>query len=43
LATFAGVWIVKRMSADVFYPFMNLMLALVSVKLVWDGAMGIWG
>jgi uncharacterized protein len=43
LATFAGVWIVKRMSADVFYPFMNLMLALVSVKLVWDGAAGIWG
>jgi uncharacterized membrane protein YfcA len=43
LATMLGIWIVKRMSAEVFYPFMNLMLALVSVKLVWDGAMGIWG
>lgn len=42
MATLAGVWIVKRMRAEVFYPFMNLMLALVSVKLVWDGATGIW-
>lgn len=42
-ATIAGVWIVKRISAELFYPFMNAMLGLVSLKLVWDGAMGIWG
>jgi len=36
-ATFAGVWLVRRVSADRFY---NLVLALtfaIGVKLIWDG------
>jgi uncharacterized protein len=37
LATVSGAYVVKRMSAAVFYPLMMVMLALVSVKLVWDG------
>jgi uncharacterized protein len=36
-ATFAGAWLVKRMSPAVFYPFMMAMLAAVSLKLIWDG------
>ncbi len=32
-----GVAIVKRMKPEVFYPFTYSMIALVGVKLVWDG------
>ncbi len=42
LATLAGAWLVKRMSADFFYPFMIAMMALVSLKLVWDGGMAVF-
>lgn len=37
LATLAGVWLVKRMRPEVFYPFTYATVGLVSVKLVWDG------
>ena len=37
LATLTGAAIIKRMRADVFYPFMYTMVALVGAKLVWDG------
>lgn len=37
IATLAGVAIVKRMRAEVFYPIMYGMLFLLSVKLIWDG------
>ena len=37
LATLAGVAVVKRMSAEVFYPIMYAMLCLISIKLIWDG------
>ncbi|HPD92230.1 MAG: sulfite exporter TauE/SafE family protein [Rhodobacter sp.] len=32
-----GAAIVRRMRAEVFYPFTYTMVALVGVKLVWDG------
>ncbi|GGL56143.1 sulfite exporter TauE/SafE family protein [Wenxinia marina] len=37
LATLAGAWLVRRMKAEVFYPFMYAMVTLVAGKLVWDG------
>ncbi|WP_417423099.1 sulfite exporter TauE/SafE family protein [Hoeflea sp.] len=37
VATLAGVFIVKRMRPEVFYPFMYLMVFLTSLKLIWDG------
>lgn len=41
VATLLGAVIVKRMEAKVFYPFMYAMVALVGVKLVWDGIMAL--
>ncbi len=35
--TFVGAWIIRRMRAEVFYPFTYAMTALVGLKLVWDG------
>lgn len=43
VATFAGAAIVRRMRAEVFYPFMYVMVLLVSLKLVWDGVTGLLG
>ncbi|MCO6391312.1 TSUP family transporter [Aliihoeflea aestuarii] len=37
IATFAGAWIVRRMSAATFYPFMYSMVFVVAVKLIYDG------
>lgn len=42
LATLAGAWLVRRMNAEIFYPFMYWSVALVSLKLIYDGATGIW-
>lgn len=41
LATLAGVAVVKRLSAEVFYPIMYVMLSLVALKLIWDGVQAI--
>jgi uncharacterized membrane protein YfcA len=38
LATMAGVWLVRRMRPEVFYPFTYATVALIAVKLLWDGA-----
>lgn len=35
-STFAGVWLVRRVSADRFYAFIYVMMILVGAKLVWD-------
>ncbi|MCT7377273.1 sulfite exporter TauE/SafE family protein [Chelativorans salis] len=43
LATLAGVWIVKRMKPQVFYPFMYTMVLIVSLKLIHDGTANLWG
>ena len=39
--TFVGAWIIRRMRAEVFYPFTYAMTALVGLKLVWDGLSGL--
>ena len=36
LATFAGVWLVRRVPADRFYNIVLILTFLVGVKLVWD-------
>ena len=43
VSTMAGAWIVARMRAEVFYPYMIGMLLLVSAKLTWDGAAALIG
>ncbi|WP_163265521.1 sulfite exporter TauE/SafE family protein [Chelativorans alearense] len=43
LATLAGVWVVKRMKPQVFYPFMYTMVLIVSLKLIHDGTTSLWG
>ncbi|UXU75283.1 MULTISPECIES: sulfite exporter TauE/SafE family protein [unclassified Paracoccus (in: a-proteobacteria)] len=37
LGVLAGLWLVRRMPAQVFYRFITWALALVSIKLIWDG------
>jgi uncharacterized membrane protein YfcA len=39
--TFVGAWIIRRMRAEVFYPVTYAMTALVGLKLVWDGLLGL--
>jgi uncharacterized membrane protein YfcA len=39
--TFVGAAIIRRMRAEVFYPFTYAMTALVGLKLVWDGLAGL--
>lgn len=43
IAVRAGAAIIRRMSAEVFYPFTYAMISLVGVKLVWDGLSGLLG
>ncbi|MGR3746591.1 MULTISPECIES: sulfite exporter TauE/SafE family protein [unclassified Paracoccus (in: a-proteobacteria)] len=40
-ATYLGSWIVRHMRASVFYPFTYASVALVGLKLIWDGIAGI--
>ena len=42
-ATVAGVWLVRRVSAERFYVAVLALTFLVGVKLIWDGAWGLWG
>lgn len=37
LGVLAGLWLVRRMSATVFYGFITWALMIVSAKLIWDG------
>lgn len=39
VATFAGAAIVRRMRAEIFYPFTYGAIFLLSLKLIWDGAL----
>ena len=43
VAVLAGAAVVRRMRAEVFYPFMYAMVALVGLRLVWDGGRGLLG
>lgn len=42
LATMAGAWLVRRMRPEIFYPFTYATVAIVAVKLVWDGIAGLF-
>jgi uncharacterized membrane protein YfcA len=42
VATVAGAAIVKRMRAEVFYPITYALVFLLSLKLIWDGAVEVW-
>ena len=41
LATLAGAWVIKRMRAEVFYPFTYTMVIIVAAKLIHDGLQGL--
>lgn len=41
VAVLIGAAIVRRMRAEVFYPFIFAMLALVGARLIWDGVAGL--
>lgn len=41
LATLAGAWLVRRMRPDVFYPFTYCTVAVIAVKLIYDGAVDV--
>ena len=40
-STWAGAQIVRRLRAEIFYPFTYTSVALVGLKLVWDGLSGL--
>ena len=41
MAVLAGASMVRRMRAEVFYPFMLAMVALVGARLLWDAVRGL--
>lgn len=43
LATWAGVHLTRRIPETLFFRLVLSALAVVSVKLTWDGAVGVWG
>lgn len=43
VSTVAGVWLVRRVSAERFYMLVLGLTFIVGVKLIWDGAWGLWG
>jgi uncharacterized membrane protein YfcA len=42
VATVAGAAMIKRMRAEVFYPIVYALIFLLSLKLIWDGALAVW-
>jgi len=38
-----GVWLVRRISAKVFYQIAYVLVFFLSLKLIWDGATGLMG
>ena len=42
LATLAGAWLVRRMRPEVFYPFTYCTVAIIAVKLIYDGALDVF-
>ena len=41
LATLAGAWLVRRMRPEIFYPFTYCTVAVIAVKLIYDGALDV--
>ena len=42
VSTFAGVWLVRRVSAERFYVAVLALTFIIGIKLIWDGAWGLW-
>ncbi|MBU3730514.1 MAG: sulfite exporter TauE/SafE family protein, partial [Beijerinckiaceae bacterium] len=42
-ATFAGVWLVRRIDANRFYAIVYALTAAVGLKLIWDGGFRLFG
>lgn len=40
-ATWVGGWVVRRMRSEIFYPLTYVSVAMVAVKLIWDGIAGL--
>jgi uncharacterized membrane protein YfcA len=40
-ATYAGIWLVRRIDQEKFYTITYVLLALVGLKLCWDGVSGL--
>ena len=40
VTTLCGAWVVKRMSAKIFFPFMYVLMFITGVKLIYDGLIG---
>lgn len=43
VATLAGAWLVRRMRAEIFYPFSYATVAVIAVKLLYDGVIDMAG
>jgi uncharacterized protein len=41
VSTFAGVWLVRRVSSERFYVAVLALTFIIGVKLIWDGAVGL--
>ena len=43
LATITGVWLVRRVDANRFYTIVYALTFAVGLKLIWDGAIRLFG
>lgn len=43
IGVFAGIWLVRRVSMKLFYRIAYWLVFLLALKLVWDGARGVFG
>lgn len=43
LAALAGVWMARRISRRLFSRIVNVLMVVVGLKLLWDGALGLYG
>jgi uncharacterized membrane protein YfcA len=41
VSTWAGVWLIRRMSSARFYPLISGLLFMVGLRLLWAGARGV--
>jgi len=42
VATFVGVWLVRRVESDRFYTFIYILLIFVGARLIWQGLSGLF-
>ena len=41
-STFAGVWLIRRISPDKFYTVIYVLTMLIGLKLIWDAGWELW-